>query len=83
MTEDELRAAVQRRISPLKEVTDTDVRAQIDRLLLQDPEASGLPVKERLLLRKRLFDSLAVGGVVLHNLPAMNMTVSINLPEHR
>ena len=83
MTEDELRAAVQRRISPLKEVTDTDVRAQIDRLLLQDPEASGLPVKERLLLRKRLFDSLRRLDILQQLIEDDSVTeIMVNGPEN-
>ncbi|MBQ6360959.1 MAG: CpaF family protein [Lachnospiraceae bacterium] len=58
MTEDELRTGIQRRISPLKEVTDADVMEQIDRMLLEDPDALRMSVRERLMLRKRLFDSL-------------------------
>ena len=58
MTEYELRTGIQRRISPLKEVTDADVMEQIDRMLLEDPDALRMSVRERLMLRKRLFDSL-------------------------
>ena len=82
MTEDELRAAVQQRISPLTEVTDTDVRAQIDRLLLEDPEASRMPVKERLLLRKRLFDSLRRLDILQQLLEDDSVTeIMVNGPE--
>ncbi len=82
MTEDELRAAVQQRISPLTEVTDTDVRAQIDRLLLEDPEASRMPVKERLLLRKKLFDSLRRLDILQQLLEDDSVTeIMVNGPE--
>ena len=49
---------VRRRLDPSRELTDEEILEEIDRVLLEEGRRKRLPVRERELVRKKLFDTL-------------------------